>query len=182
MNIIIWMNSILSIINILFKKIQVETASSAETKREQLKVPIAVLKAGETRSIQVHLEFPDSPVTFHLVEGNGPVYIHGQQVPGNYEIDDSTELSGEEEVSSMFDWVFLFQKLIVYYFWVHRKKIWMRRWKWNWRTQESLQTKMEKRSRTRLLGIDTNYCQKHSIKWLKIHANFLKSDCCCHFS
>lgn len=66
-------------------------------------MPVAVLKAGETRAIQAHLEFPDSPVTFYLVEGNGPVYIHGQQVPGNYEIDDSTELSGEEEVSSTFD-------------------------------------------------------------------------------
>lgn len=84
-------------------KIQVETASSSETKRELLKVPVAVLKAGETRSIQVHLEFPDSPVTFRLVEGNGPVYIHGQQSPGNYEIDDSTELSGGEEVSAIFD-------------------------------------------------------------------------------
>lgn len=83
-------------------KIQVETASSAETKCEQLKVPVAVLKAGETRSIQVHLEFPDSPVTFRLVEGNGPVYIHGQQSPGKYEIDDS-ELSGGEEVTSMFN-------------------------------------------------------------------------------
>lgn len=58
---------------------------------------MAVLKAGETRSIQTVLEFPDSPVTFHLVEGSGPVYIHGQQAPGNYEIDDTTELSGEEE-------------------------------------------------------------------------------------
>lgn len=66
-------------------------------------MPVAVLKAGENRSIQAHLEFPDSPVTFHLVEGNGPVYIHGQQVPGNYEIDDSAELSGEEEVSSIFE-------------------------------------------------------------------------------
>lgn len=68
-----------------------------ESKPNQVKVPVAILKAGETRSIQTVLEFPDSPVTFNLVEGSGPVYIHGQQVPGNYEIEDTTELSGEEE-------------------------------------------------------------------------------------
>lgn len=68
-----------------------------ESKPNQIKVPVAVLKAGETRSIQTVLEFPDPPVTFKLIEGSGPVYIHGQQVPGNYEIEDTTELSGEEE-------------------------------------------------------------------------------------
>lgn len=68
-----------------------------ESKPNQIKVPVAVLKAGETRSIQTVLEFPDPPVTFKLVEGNGPVYVHGQTVPGNYEIEDTTELSGEEE-------------------------------------------------------------------------------------
>lgn len=76
---------------------QVETSSMNESKPNQVKVPVAILKAGETRSIQTVLEFPDSPVTFNLVEGSGPVYIHGQQVPGNYEIEDTTELSGEEE-------------------------------------------------------------------------------------
>lgn len=68
-----------------------------ESKQVQVKVPVAVLKAGETRSIQTVLEFPDPPVTFKLVQGTGPVYVHGQQVPGNYEIEDTTELSGEEE-------------------------------------------------------------------------------------
>lgn len=28
-----------------------------------------------------HFEFPDAPVTFKLIEGNGPVYIVGNQVP-----------------------------------------------------------------------------------------------------
>lgn len=69
----------------------------SESKPSQVKVPVAVLKAGETRSVQTVLEFPDPPVTFKLVEGSGPIYIHGQQVPGNYEIEDTTELSGEEE-------------------------------------------------------------------------------------
>lgn len=69
----------------------------SESKPKQIKVPVAILKAGETRSIQTVLEFPDSPVTFKLVEGSGPVYIHGQQVPGNYEIEDTVECPEEEE-------------------------------------------------------------------------------------
>lgn len=60
-------------------------------------MPVAVLKAGETRSIQTVLEFPDMPVTFELIEGNGPVYIHGLQVPGNYELESAEGLAGEEE-------------------------------------------------------------------------------------
>lgn len=50
----------------------------SESKPNQIKVPVAVLKAGETRSVQTVLEFPDPPVSFKLIEGNGPVYIHGQ--------------------------------------------------------------------------------------------------------
>ena len=52
-----------------------ETLSANET----VKIPIAVLKVGESRVVQPELEFPYGPVTFTLVEGNGPVYIHGQQ-------------------------------------------------------------------------------------------------------
>lgn len=48
---------------------QVETSSMTESKPNQVKVPVAVLRAGETRSIQTVLEFPDSPVIFSLVEG-----------------------------------------------------------------------------------------------------------------
>lgn len=62
-----------------------------------MKVPIAVLKVGQQRSVQTLLEFPDAPVTFKLVEGNGPVYIHGQQLPGNYEIEGTTMMSEEED-------------------------------------------------------------------------------------
>lgn len=60
---------------------QVETISVNDT----IKTPIAVLKVGESRVAQPKLEFPCGPVTFTLVEGNGPVYIHAQQVPGAYE-------------------------------------------------------------------------------------------------
>lgn len=66
-----------------------------------VKIPIAVLKVGETRLVQPNLEFPDGPVTFTLVEGNGPVYIHGQQVPGKYfeSVVDEEYISDEECVS-----------------------------------------------------------------------------------
>lgn len=44
---------------------------------EPIKLPVAILKVGENRSLRTDLEFPDSPVTFKLIEGTGPVHIHG---------------------------------------------------------------------------------------------------------
>lgn len=76
-----------------------ETLSVNET----VKIPVAVLKVGESRVVQPELEFPYGPVTFTLVEGNGPVYIHGQQVPNGYEdqhIEGGEEFDSEEEVVS----------------------------------------------------------------------------------
>lgn len=72
-----------------------------ESTPNQIKVPVAVLKAGETRSIQTVLEFPDPPVTFKLVEGSGPIYIHGQQVPGNYEIEDTATWEEDEVINTL---------------------------------------------------------------------------------
>lgn len=65
---------------------------------EVVKIPIAVLKVGETRVVQPELEFPYGPVTFTLIEGNGPVYIHGQQVPNGFE--DQEGADGAEEYDS----------------------------------------------------------------------------------
>lgn len=45
---------------------------------------------------QSFLEFPDSPVTFKLIQGSGPVHIHGHHILGEYEIEDE-ELAEEEE-------------------------------------------------------------------------------------
>ncbi|XP_031629258.1 nucleoplasmin-like protein [Contarinia nasturtii] len=73
-----------------YNVVEVETLSANET----VKIPIAVLKVGEQRVVQPELEFPYGPVTFTLIEGNGPVYIHGQQVPNGYE--DQLQLGGEE--------------------------------------------------------------------------------------
>lgn len=74
------------------------------SQRDAVKIPIAVLKVGETRSVRTDLEFPDAPVTFKLIEGSGPVHIHGQHLPGTLveEIEDfgdemEEELLDEEE-------------------------------------------------------------------------------------
>lgn len=50
--------------------------------------------------MQLNLEFPDSPVSFKLIEGNGPVYIHCQHVPRAYEEEfEEIEEMAEEEIS-----------------------------------------------------------------------------------
>lgn len=65
--------------------------------RETVKIPVAVLKVGETRQIRVDLEFPDPPIVFKLIEGAGPVYIHGQHLSGiiDEEIEDIDEVEDE---------------------------------------------------------------------------------------
>ncbi|KAG5673669.1 hypothetical protein PVAND_003695 [Polypedilum vanderplanki] len=70
-----------------------------ETKGEDslIKIPIAVLKVGENRCSQSFLEFPDNPVTFRLIQGNGPVHIHGHHLVGELETEDDDEDNFEEE-------------------------------------------------------------------------------------
>ncbi|XP_037909439.1 nucleoplasmin-like protein isoform X2 [Hermetia illucens] len=71
---------------------------------EIIKIPIAVLKAGETRSLKPNIEFPASSVQFKLVKGIGPVYIHGQHIVNDtegeedymYDKDDVEECEEEE--------------------------------------------------------------------------------------
>jgi len=79
-----------------FNVVEVEAMSL----RDPIKIPIAVLKVGETRSVRTDLEFPEAPVTFKLIEGNGPVHIHGQHLPGAVleEIEDYGEEIEEEIV------------------------------------------------------------------------------------
>lgn len=63
---------------------------------DAIKVPIAVLRVGETRSVQPDLEFPDAPVIFKLIEGNGPVHILGNHLPvGTYDVEDIDEMEEE---------------------------------------------------------------------------------------
>ncbi|XP_050100242.1 nucleoplasmin-like protein [Anopheles aquasalis] len=77
-----------------YNVVQVETM----TIRDTLRIPIAVLKVGETRQCRMDLEFSDAPVTFTLIQGKGPVHIHGQHLLGSLveEFEDMEEM--EEEV------------------------------------------------------------------------------------
>lgn len=72
--------------------------------KETLKIPIAVLKAGETRVLKPNLEFPSDSVTFKLTQGTGPVYICGQHLVhdivdewGNAEEEDLEEEEEDDE-------------------------------------------------------------------------------------
>ncbi|XP_061387878.1 nucleoplasmin-like protein [Musca vetustissima] len=72
--------------------------------KETLKIPIAVLKAGETRVLKPNLEFPSESVTFKLTQGTGPVYICGQHLVhdlvdewGNAEEEDLDEEEEDED-------------------------------------------------------------------------------------
>lgn len=64
---------------------------------ELVKIPIAVLKIGEQRVVQMNLEFPEGPVKFKLIEGSGPVYIHGQYLPPDTNNDDTYVEAGEDD-------------------------------------------------------------------------------------
>lgn len=75
--------------------------------RDTIKIPIAVLKSGETRQCRLELDFPDSPVTFKLIEGNGPVYIVGQHLVEEFgdmeEIEE--EFMDEEEMVKIMTYI-----------------------------------------------------------------------------
>ncbi|KAG4067696.1 hypothetical protein HA402_005468 [Bradysia odoriphaga] len=70
-----------------YNVIEVKTSSA----NGPIQIPIAVLKAGETRSSIINLEFPEAPVTFTLIEGSGPVYIHGNIISTYMEQVEETE-------------------------------------------------------------------------------------------
>ena len=57
------------------------------TVKDSLRIPIAVLKAGETCAVNPDVEFFETSVSFKLISGNGPVYIHGQNIKDEVEVD-----------------------------------------------------------------------------------------------
>ncbi|XP_028165884.1 nucleoplasmin-like protein isoform X1 [Ostrinia nubilalis] len=85
--------------------VQVETMSL----QDSIKIPVAVLKAGETRHARLDIEFPDAPVTFTLIQGSGPVHLIGQHLLGALveEFEDMEEMVeemlDEEEEDDMKD-------------------------------------------------------------------------------
>uniref|UniRef100_A0A6M2DT26 Putative nucleoplasmin isoform 2 danaus plexippus plexippus n=1 Tax=Xenopsylla cheopis TaxID=163159 RepID=A0A6M2DT26_XENCH len=76
-----------------YNVVQVETMSIRDT----VKTPVAVLKVGESRQCRLDLEFPDYPVTFTLIQGSGPVHLHGQHLFGALveEFEDMEEMEEE---------------------------------------------------------------------------------------
>lgn len=64
-----------------------------------VKIPIAILKVGETRQVRLDLDFPDAPVKFTLTKGTGPVHIHGQDIT----MEEYEDFSDMEEMESYSD-------------------------------------------------------------------------------
>lgn len=67
------------------------------TVKDSLRIPIAVLKAGETRAVNPDVEFFDTSVTFKLIKGDGPVYIHGQNLKDEVEVVDMDDEDTDED-------------------------------------------------------------------------------------
>lgn len=70
----------------------------AMTWKDSVKIPIATLTAGGSNSqVLLDLSFPDPPVTFSLIKGNGPVHIIGHHLIGSpiEEFDDMDEMEEE---------------------------------------------------------------------------------------
>ncbi|XP_067616677.1 nucleoplasmin-like protein [Eurosta solidaginis] len=71
-----------------FNVVQVEARLNH---KETLKIPIAVLKAGETRALRPNVEFLNTSVTFKLIQGTGPVHMYGQNLYGQISMDETGE-------------------------------------------------------------------------------------------
>ncbi|XP_017131587.1 nucleoplasmin-like protein [Drosophila elegans] len=87
-----------------FNVVQAETNINEDGEKKTVKIPIAVLKVGETRSLRPNVEFPNGSVTFKLVQGTGPVYVCGKAEMNFGEFDDGhiyEDYSDEEEDSEL---------------------------------------------------------------------------------
>ncbi|KAH8337659.1 hypothetical protein KR074_003899, partial [Drosophila pseudoananassae] len=87
-----------------FNVVQVETFTNDDGEKTPVKIPIAVLKVGETRSLRPNIEFPNGSVTFKLVQGTGPVYVCGKAEMNFGEFNDGEiyeEYSDEEDDSEL---------------------------------------------------------------------------------
>ncbi|XP_016980256.1 nucleoplasmin-like protein [Drosophila rhopaloa] len=87
-----------------FNVVQAETNINDDGEKKTVKIPIAVLKVGETRSLRPNVEFPNGSVTFKLVQGTGPVYVCGKAEMNFGEFDDgyiNEDYTDEEEDSEL---------------------------------------------------------------------------------
>ncbi|XP_046667757.1 nucleoplasmin-like protein [Homalodisca vitripennis] len=75
--------------------------------KSDIKFPIAVLKGGAQSQAVLDLLFPDPPVTFKLIQGNGPIHLLGNHSVGSGEMvgedDEDDELEDELEEEDMDD-------------------------------------------------------------------------------
>ncbi|XP_054258890.1 nucleoplasmin-like protein ANO39 [Macrosteles quadrilineatus] len=75
--------------------------------KSDIKFPIAVLKGGSQSQAVLDLLFPDPPVTFKLIQGNGPVHLLGNHSVGSGEMvgedDEDDELEDELDEEDMDD-------------------------------------------------------------------------------
>lgn len=74
------------------------------TWKDSITIPVATLTGGPNGHNQclLDLSFPDPPVTFSLLQGNGPVHIIGHHLIGGSleefeDIDEMEEMLEEEE-------------------------------------------------------------------------------------
>lgn len=71
------------------------------SQKDTVQIPIAVLKAGETRAVNPDVEFYETKVTFKLIKGSGPVYIHGLTIKDDVEVVDMEEEDDEDEAEDV---------------------------------------------------------------------------------
>lgn len=86
----------------------VQASTTSLTKK--IKIPIAVLRVGEVRSMRPHLEFTESPVLLKLIHGDGPVHINGIHLIGDgvgEEMEDEMEfeMMAESEEGVGLQWI-----------------------------------------------------------------------------
>jgi len=48
--------------------------------KEKIKIPLAVLKAGETSCLRPCVEFRDTSIELRLIKGSGPVHVMGRHI------------------------------------------------------------------------------------------------------
>lgn len=75
------------------------SSTQVNTVKDSVQIPIAVLKAGETRAVNPDVEFYESKVVFKLIKGSGPVYIHGHNIKDDVEVVDMEEEEDEDDVA-----------------------------------------------------------------------------------
>lgn len=56
------------------------------TAKDIVKIPLAVLRAGELRVVNPNMEFYESTLTFKLIQGKGPVHIFGEDIKDDNDV------------------------------------------------------------------------------------------------